>query len=89
MKAGYAVSTAEDGNAAMDLLERNVFDLVLIGRRSRIPGKPIDQRLREAYPDLLILKIAEVIEEMSPYPARITGSEPNNVLEVLKEMLGK
>jgi DNA-binding NtrC family response regulator len=87
LTAGYAVATAEDGDAGMALLEANAFDLVLIGRRSLSPGKSVDQRLREQYPHLLILKIAEVIEKESVYPSRTTNSVPANVLAALKGML--
>jgi DNA-binding response OmpR family regulator len=89
LKSGYAVATVETPDAAMALLERNVFDLVLIGRKSLRPGKGIDQRLREAYPALLILKIAEILEEHSPYPSRITDSVPGNVIASVKAMLGE
>jgi hypothetical protein len=50
--------------------------------------KGIDQRLREKYPELLILKIESVSEPRSVYPSRITDSAPRHVLEALHEMLG-
>ena len=85
--AGYAVATASSADAAIELLDANTFDLVLIGRRSLASGKPLDQRLRERYPDMLILKIAEIIEEASHYPTQTTISVPANVLAALKGML--
>jgi hypothetical protein len=85
--AGYAVATASNPDQAIELLDANTFDLVLIGRRSLVAGKPLDQRLRERYPEILILKIAEVIEEGSRYPTKTTISVPANVLAALKGML--
>jgi DNA-binding response OmpR family regulator len=85
--AGYAVATASNPDEAIELLDANPFDLVLIGRRSLVAGKPLDQRLRERYPEILILKIAEVIEEGSRYPTKTTISVPANVLAALKGML--
>jgi DNA-binding NtrC family response regulator len=85
--AGYSVSTAENVDQAIALLDTNTFDLALIGRRSLMPGKAMDQMLRERYPELLILKIAEIIEEASQYPTRTTISVPADVLAALKGML--
>jgi CheY-like chemotaxis protein len=85
--AGYAVATAPSAEEAIELLDANTFDLVLLGRRSLVGGKPLDQLLRERYPDLLILKIAEVIAEGSRYPTQTTTSVPANVLAALKGML--
>jgi CheY-like chemotaxis protein len=87
LSAGYAVSTADNADDAMALLDANRFDLALIGRRSLVPGRAMDQQLRERYPNLLILKIAEVIEEASQYPTRTTVSVPADVLAALKGML--
>lgn len=81
------MATAENVDDAIVLLEANKFDLALIGRKSLVPGPGIDQRLRERYPKLLILKIAEVIEEASQYPTKTTGSVPADVLAALKGML--
>jgi hypothetical protein len=53
----------------MKLLEIEQFDLVLLGRRSQIAKKGIDQRLREKYPNLLILKIQSMGEIVSLYPS--------------------
>jgi hypothetical protein len=87
LAAGYAVSTAETVDQAIALLDANTFDLALIGRRSLMPGKAMDQKLRERYPKLLILKIAEIIGEASQYPTRTTNSVPADVLAALKGML--
>ena len=81
------MSTAETVDQAIALLDANPFDLALIGRRSLMPGKGMDQKLRERYPKLLILKIAEIIEEASQYPTRTTISVPADVLAALKGML--
>jgi CheY-like chemotaxis protein len=89
LRAGYSVATTEGGDATMVLLETNVFDVVVIGRKSLAPGKGVAQRIRERFPDLLILKIAELIEEDSPYPSKITNSVPINVLAALESMLSE
>lgn len=86
---GYLVKSVETDDDAMAILENEPFDLVLLGRGSLLPRKQIDQRLREKYPDLLILKIESSRGiERSIYPSRMTDSEPGHVLEVLHQMLG-
>jgi hypothetical protein len=59
----------------------------LLGRKSLLPKKGLDQRLREKYPDLLTLTIAPQGEIASIYPSRITDAVPEHVLRALKEML--
>jgi hypothetical protein len=85
--AGYTVESVVTDDDAMKLLEIEQFDLVLLGRRSQIPKKGIDQRLREKYPNLLILKIQSMGEIVSLYPSRTTNAPPEHVLSALKEML--
>jgi DNA-binding NtrC family response regulator len=83
---GYLVQSVELDDEAMALLETETFDLVLIGRKSLLPKKGIDQRLRELYPQLLTLMIVNT-EEASNYPSRMTDSRPEHVIEALHEML--
>jgi hypothetical protein len=83
---GYLVQSVELDNEAMVLLETEAFDLVLIGRKSLLPKKGIDQRLRELYPHLLTLMIVNT-DEASIYPSRMTDSRPEHVIEALHEML--
>jgi DNA-binding NtrC family response regulator len=85
--AGYHVSSAETDDQAMELLEEEKFDLILLGRRSLIATTGIDQRIRERYPQLLTLKIAPKGELHSVYPSRITDSVPERVISALKVML--
>jgi hypothetical protein len=86
---GYIVKSVETDDDAMAIMENQQFDLVLLGRRSLLPRKQIDQRLREKYPDLLTLKIENLLGmERSIYPSRMTDSEPGHVLEALHHMLG-
>lgn len=86
---GYTVQSVETDDAAMAILETDQSDLILLGRKSRLPRKQIDQRLRERYPDLLILKIQSAGEmERSIYPSRLTDYQPRQVVEALHEMLG-
>jgi DNA-binding NtrC family response regulator len=86
-KAGYLVESIDSDNAAMELLERERFDLVLLGRDSLRPGKGLDRRLRERHPDLLTLKIEGNLAVPSIYPSRITDAQPERVLAALEEML--
>jgi two-component SAPR family response regulator len=86
-RAGYKVASVEADDEAMELLEEEKFDLVLLGCESVKPKKGIDQRLREKYPDLLTLQIAPWNEIASIYPSRITDAAPEHVLSALKEML--
>jgi DNA-binding NtrC family response regulator len=86
-KAGYTVRSVETDDEAMEVLEEEIFDLVLLGRKSRLPIKGLDQRLREKYPQLLTLKIEASGEIESIYPSRITDAAPEHVLIALKEML--
>lgn len=85
---GYVVEAVETDDQAMAIVEREQFDLILLGRRSVIPKTGIDERLREKYPELLMLKIENVAEQRSIYPSRMTDSSPRHVLDALHEMLG-
>jgi DNA-binding NtrC family response regulator len=84
---GYRVESVESDDAAMTLLETQVFDLILLGRDSGLHEKFLDQRLREKYPQLLTLKIVNH-EDPSVYPSRLTDSQPEHVIATLHEMLG-
>src|ERR1700733_330367 len=85
--AGYEVEAAESDNSAVITVDNERFDLVLIGRRSRGSEIPLDQRLRDRYPHMLILKIVQPFEPPSSYPSRTTDPNPARVLTALKEML--
>jgi CheY-like chemotaxis protein len=86
-KAGYQAESIASDNAAMDLLEVERFDLVLLGRDTLLPGRGLDRRLRERHPDLLTLKIEGNVPVPSIYPSRIVDARPERVLEALEEML--
>lgn len=86
--AGYRVESVATDDEAMAILETEQFDLVLLGRKSLLPKKGIDQRLREKYPNLLTLKILSSEGENSIYPSRLSNSVPRQVLGALAEMLG-
>jgi hypothetical protein len=77
----HGVVSTETDNAAMELLEKEVFDLVLLSRNSDLPIKELDQRLREKYPDLLTLKIEGGDELKSIFPSRISNSMPEHVFD--------
>jgi hypothetical protein len=83
--AGYLVDSVESDDDAMAILELKEFDLILLGRRSMLPKKGIDQRIREKYP----LKIERKGEDVSTYPTKVTDPEPEQVLAALAEMLGE
>lgn len=87
-KAGYEVESVDSDDAAMELLEAEHFDLILIGRKSSIPKKGLDQRLRERYPHLLILKIENGGEGESIFPSQIIDTQPAHLLKALRELLG-
>jgi hypothetical protein len=63
------------------------FGLIPIGRNSFLPKMGIDQRLREKYPDLLILKIVSSGDFDSIYSSRNIDSHPSHVLKASNEML--
>jgi hypothetical protein len=86
-KAGYQAESIHSDDAAMELLEIERFDLVLLGRDTLRPGKGLDRRLRERHPDLLTLKIEGNVPVPSIYPSRITDARPEHVLAALEEML--
>jgi DNA-binding NtrC family response regulator len=86
-KAGYQAESIASDDAAMDLLEVERFDLVLLGRDTLLPGRGLDRRLRERHPDLLTLKIEGNVPVPSIYPSRIVDARPERVLEALEEML--
>ena len=86
-RAGYLVESIASDDAAMELLERERFDLILLGRDTLRPGKGLDRRLRERHPALLTLKIEGNLAIPSIYPSRITDARPDQVLATLEEML--
>lgn len=83
---GYDVESVDTDDHAMQMLGLDRFDLVLLGRQSLIPKTGVDQRLREAYPEMLILKI-EKCGDQSVYASRSTASRPEDVLQAIREML--
>jgi CheY-like chemotaxis protein len=80
---GYTVAASSSDDDAMERLETESFDLILIGRNSK-SSVALDKRLRAKYPTLLTLKIDSV---ESQYPSRITDAMPTHLLETLREML--
>ena len=87
-KVGYEVESVDSDDAAMALLETEHFDLVLIGRKSQLTQKGLDQRLREKYPHLLILKIESTGHATSVYPSQIIDSQPKHLMDALEHLLG-
>ena len=87
-KADYSVSSVVTNDGAMTLLETEHFALVLIGRQSESLGLALDQRLREKYPKLAVLKIQPRGDAVSEYPSRTTDALPEHVVDALKRYVG-
>jgi DNA-binding response OmpR family regulator len=85
--AGYEVVLAASDDLAIRAVDDERFDLVLIGRKSLLSDMALDQRLRERYPNLAVLKIADAGESFSSYPSRISDPSPYHVLRAIREML--
>jgi hypothetical protein len=81
---GYTVESVDTDDSAMELLKVESFDLILLGRDSKLSVPAIDKRLRYKYPDLPTLKIDDIF---SPFPTRMTSSLPQQILGTLREML--
>lgn len=86
-RSGYSVISVATDDDAMKLLETEYFDLVLIGRKSESPRQAFDQRLREKYPELPVLKIQPRGDAISGYSSRTTDALPEHVVDTLKDML--
>jgi DNA-binding NtrC family response regulator len=86
-RAGYSVMSVATDDDAMKLLETEQFDLVLIGRKSESARLALDQRLREKYPKLPVLKIQPRGDAVSDYSSRTTDALPEHVVDALKDML--
>ena len=57
-KEGYEVSTAEDGQQALDLIKRKTFDLVISDlQMPNLTGIELLKQVRDSYPDLLFMMI--------------------------------
>jgi DNA-binding response OmpR family regulator len=87
--AGYKAEAVEDDDDAIARLEVVQFDVVLVGRRFDLSQKGIDQRLREKYPDILILMLEREDGNPSAFASRTTDPHPRLVLDALEAMLGE
>jgi CheY-like chemotaxis protein len=87
--AGYRAEAAEDDKDALARIELAQFDVVLVGRRSDLSQKGIDQRLREKDSDILILMLERENENPSVFASRMTDPHPRLVLDALDAMLGE
>src|ERR1700677_2180465 len=79
-RAGYSVMSVATDDDAMKLLETEQFDLILIGRKSESSRCELDQRLREKYPKLPVLKIQPRGDAASEYSSRTTDALPQHVV---------
>jgi CheY-like chemotaxis protein len=87
LKAGYAVESVSSGDAALELLAKKSFDLVVVGRDSLGYTKQIDQQIREKYPTLPMLKIAEASDQQNSYATATSDSVPDHVLAAVGALL--
>jgi CheY-like chemotaxis protein len=83
-REGYSVASAESDDEAIALLESEAFDLVLIGRDPCSVMAGFDQRLRERFPRLLMLKTSDID---SVYATRTTEAKPASILSELTKLL--
>ena len=81
--AGYRVESVARDHEAIARLEVEQFDLVLIGRSSSLPQRIKDQRLREKYPDLLIVRIDRVDRGQSTPALRTADPHPRLTLNAM------
>ena len=83
--AGYRVESVAYDHEAIARLEVEHFDLVLIGRNSSLPQGIKDRRLREKYPDLLIVRIDRIDQGRSAFTSQTAdphGQQSNELLQV-------
>jgi CheY-like chemotaxis protein len=86
---GYTVESVSTADEAAGLLKTSVFDLVLIGRDNGL----FEERIRQSYPSLLILKVQSPCEGVSVYSSttaeqsRTVDNLPEHVIDALKQML--
>ena len=74
----------------MTLLGKEHFDLILIGRKFQLAKRALDERLRERFPYLLILRIESRGEGPADYyPSKVIDSQPASLMRALQELLGK
>ena len=86
---GYQVTSVGSDDLAIASVDRDRFDLILIGRTSLLATTALDQRLRERYPTLCILKIVPDGEADSTFASRSTGPAPGQVLSAVRDLLLK
>ena len=83
---GYIVESVGTDDEAMALLDMERFALVVIGRDAPAPTPHLDQRLRELYPAMPILKIDRG-SSVSNYASRTVAPDPYEVLAAVRDML--
>jgi DNA-binding NtrC family response regulator len=85
--AGYEVTSVDSDELAITAVDKERFDLVVIGRTSRLSKAALDRRLRERHPDIRVLKIVTAEEPYSLFASRTTDAKPRHVLTAVGEML--
>jgi DNA-binding NtrC family response regulator len=88
-RAGYEVTSVDSDDLAVISVDRDRFDLILIDSTSLLATTALDQRLRDRYPALCVLKIVPVGEPDSLFASRTTGPEPSHLLAAVRELLFK
>jgi CheY-like chemotaxis protein len=73
---GYEVVIAENGPIALDLLEKNQFDLVLLDySMPKMRGDEVAERIKEKLPDLPIIMMTAYAEMLECKLTPLTGVE--------------
>jgi len=89
-RAGYAVSTAGTGEEALELLENEPFDLLLVDKSlPRMSGFEVISRARVSHPDLAVAMITAHPEPFTAAQERLDGylAKPFKNLGAIDEMV--
>ncbi|MBK8475763.1 MAG: response regulator [Opitutaceae bacterium] len=93
-RQGYSVTAAATGEAALDQLERRVFDLVVTDyRMPGLGGDAVVRAIRERQDDVAVLLITGLVDELpdwlrsGPEAVRILA-KPFAISDLLREAAG-
>jgi hypothetical protein len=87
--AGYEVTSVDSDDLAVISVDRDRFDLILIGSASLLTTTALDQRLRDRYPTLCVLNIVPLGEPDSLSHLAQQDRNPSQVLAAVRELLFK
>lgn len=86
--AGYEALTTSNDDRMMRILRIKKIDLILLGQFVVPKGKPLQQRVRERYPQALILKMQPGSQEHDSFSNAFTAYDPAEMLEAIHRLLG-